>query len=143
MRYLFGLLLAFAQQPAQNQEFVPQDHRPPLFFKEDFKAPPQGIQEMPISQRFIENSNLELKTYGPGKELIQIDHHWDAPKTDPNFVWTGLTPASWALALKREEQLCRLDWPRQDQMAHRTGRFSRAASNIEISQRNLSCWRTR
>ena len=102
MRYLIALLLALAQQPApaQNQEFVPQDHRPPLFFREDFKAPPQGIQEMPISQRFIENPSLELKTYGPGKELIQIDHHWDAPKTDPNFVWTGLTPASWALALK-------------------------------------------
>ena len=50
MRYLLALLLALAQQPVQNQEFVPQDHRPLLFFKEDFKAPPQGIQEMPLSQ---------------------------------------------------------------------------------------------
>jgi hypothetical protein len=40
-----------------------------LFFREDFKAPPQGIQEMPMHQGFIENPNLELKRYGPGKEL--------------------------------------------------------------------------
>jgi hypothetical protein len=64
-----------------------------LFFKEDFKGASLRVsQEMPISQRFIEEFESELKTYGPGKELIQIDHLWDAPKTDPNFVWTGLTP---------------------------------------------------
>ncbi len=105
MKYLLALLItvtAFGQQVEQNTEYVPQDHRPGLFFREDFKAPPEGIQEMPLgdTQRFVENPNLVLKTYGPGKELIQIDHHWDAPKTDPVFIFTGLTPASWALALR-------------------------------------------
>ena len=103
MRYAIALLCVFAVNgfsQQSTQEYVPQDHRPPLFFREDFKAPPEGIQEMPISQRFIASPNLELKTYGPGKELIQIDHHQGEPKDDPNFVWTGLTPASWALLLR-------------------------------------------
>ena len=30
---------------------VPQDHRPGLFYREDFKGPPKGIHEMPVTSR--------------------------------------------------------------------------------------------
>ncbi len=58
---------------------VPQDHRPGLFYREDFKGPPQGIHEMPVTQEFIANSNLQLKLYGPGGIHVQIDHHEGEP----------------------------------------------------------------
>jgi len=79
---------------------VPQDHRPPLFFREDFKAPPKGVQETPVTQAYLQSANLELKLYGPGGLYVQIDHHEGEPKDDPNFLWTGLTPGPWAVAFK-------------------------------------------
>src|SRR5271169_1793630 len=64
---------AFAQQapgPADRTggegKDIPQDHRPGLFYREDFKGPPKGIHEMPVTQAFLANPNLELKLYGPG-----------------------------------------------------------------------------
>jgi hypothetical protein len=82
--------------------FVPQDHRPGLFFKEDFKAPPTGVQETPVTQAYLQNSNLELKLYGPGGIYVQIDHHQGEPKDDPNFLWSGVTPGPWAVAFKEK-----------------------------------------
>lgn len=82
--------------------FVPQDHRPALFFREDFKAPPKGVQETPVTQAYLQSSNLELKLYGPGGIYVQIDHHEGEPKDDPNFLWSGLTPGPWAVAFKEK-----------------------------------------
>jgi hypothetical protein len=87
---------ALAQQPAEPN--VPQDHRPGLFFREDFKGPKAGVHIAPMTQEFIANPDLELKLYGAGK-FLQIDHG-DLPKDDPNFIWTGLTESSWGLALR-------------------------------------------
>jgi len=112
----FGVALAiFAQQPPGSSDrvngqgteppfglFVPQDHRPPLFFREGFKSPPNGIQEVPFTQAFVENANLELKLYGPGGMYVQVDHHIGEPKDDPNFLWTGVTPGPWAVAFKHK-----------------------------------------
>jgi hypothetical protein len=72
--------------------YVPQDHRPGLFFREDFKGPPAGVHIAPLTQEFIANPQLELKLYGAGKQL-QIDNS-PLPKDDPNFVWTGLTESN-------------------------------------------------
>jgi len=93
-------LTAFAQQEKREAAppYVPQDHRPGLFFREDFKGPPAGVHIAPLTQEFITNPQLELKLYGAGKQL-QIDNS-PLPKDDPNFVWTGLTESNWGLALK-------------------------------------------
>jgi hypothetical protein len=82
---------ALAQQAAEPN--VPQDHRPGLFFREDFKGPKAGVHIAPMTQEFVANPDLELKLYGAGK-FLQIDHG-DLPKDDPNFIWTGLTESSW------------------------------------------------
>ena len=135
----FGLAMAaFAQQvpgpsdrigctsgaPAPCGFDVPQDHRPPLFFREDFKGPPKGIHEMPVTQQFVANPNLELKLYGPGGIHVQIDHHEGEPKDDPDFLWSGITPAPWAVALRHKESnfdltgLGRIRWRTQQTGFH-------------------------
>ena len=101
-----------AQQPAsaQNQapRFVPEDHRPPLFFREGWKNPDgtgatcEGCDpkvQMNIIPKLVENPNLELRMYGPGKNEVEVVHH-DSPKDDPSFIWTGMTTGNWAVALR-------------------------------------------
>jgi hypothetical protein len=94
---------AFAQSGPADPNYIPQDHRPPLAFREDFKAPPKGVQEVPVTQNYIANPALELKVYGPGGMHVQVDHHDPEPKDDPNFLWTGITPGPWAVALKDKQ----------------------------------------
>ena len=159
LKYLAAMAFAvsaFSQQPPGNSErqsgegntppfglFVPQDHRPPLFFKEDFKAPPKGVQETPVTQAYLQNSNLELKLYGPGGIYVQIDHHEGEPKDDPNFLWTGITPGPWAVAFKEKNNyvdlsgLGKIRW-----RTEQTG-LSRAPSHPEARRRNMANWRLR
>jgi len=108
----FGIALsAFAQQapgPADRNNAatgldIPQDHLPPLFFREDLKSPPGGVTEVPVTQALIENPKLELKLYGPGGIHVQVVRHVPEPKNDPTFLWTGITPAPWAVAFRHKD----------------------------------------
>ena len=140
----------FAQQTPQNTPpfglYVPQDHRPALFFREDFKAPPKGLQELPITQAYVENPNLELKLYGPGKELVFIDHHAGEPKDDPNFIWTGLTPGPWGLALKDKNNyvdltgLGRIRWRTQQTGFHQVRPILKLANGTWIVGEYAEGW---
>jgi hypothetical protein len=105
---LFCIALgAFAQTkgaPREDAEYMPQDHRPPLFFREDFKpVTPANVNERAINAGDLANANLELKLYGPGKDLVFLERaeNYD---NDPNwsFVWTGMTPGSWAIAFRNK-----------------------------------------
>jgi hypothetical protein len=72
---------AFAQQPQRRPApDTPENHRPPLFFREAWKH--SGTPEHPIAQDSVSNSNLELKLYG------------EAPRPDPNFggIWDNKRP---------------------------------------------------
>ena len=86
------------RQTGPGPFFVPQDNRPPLFFREDFKAPPNSHGRI-FTQAHVENANLEVKKYC-GAQHMQIAHHEDAPKDDPIFLWTGYTPGSWVITLR-------------------------------------------
>jgi hypothetical protein len=140
----------FAQQTPQNTPpfglYVPQDHRPALFFREDFKAPPKGLQELPVTQAYVENPNLELKLYGPGKELVFIDHHAGEPKDDPNFIWTGLTPGPWGLALKDKNNyvdlsgLGRIKWRTQQTGFHQVRPILKLANGTWIVGEYAEGW---
>jgi hypothetical protein len=93
---------AFAQQG--DTEYMPQDHRPPLFFREDFKPLNiPNVNERAINQGDLANPNLELKLYGPGKDLVYIERAENIAN-DPNwsFVWTGMTPGPWVVAFRHK-----------------------------------------
>jgi hypothetical protein len=83
--------LAFAQAPAAPraaaaaEKFVPEDHRPPLAFREDFIDEPN---ETPVTMASIKNKALGFTTWGPGKETVAKSHH-ASPKDESGYIWTG------------------------------------------------------
>src|SRR5437764_5425720 len=66
-----------AQQPNQTKakqaKYVPEDHRPSLFFKEDFKHVPANTPEHPVVQESIATPDIELKLYGQTPQHIAPD----------------------------------------------------------------------
>lgn len=99
LRYAIPLLMALsaAAQP-------PEDHRPPLFFREDWKEIAAAV---PVTPEHLSNPKLQLALYGPGKEGIRKSHH-DTPKDDPYYIWTGACPANCAIALRQKDSFADL-----------------------------------
>ena len=107
------LVSASGQQPAAGKaaarapkEF-PEDHRPPLFFREPWKHPP-GPPEHPMTQASVSNPNLELKLYGdPPKPDPDYGGIWenrrDQPKDDPVHVYTGTCRTGCGLGLRDKD----------------------------------------
>jgi hypothetical protein len=106
--------LVFAQPPAPAGQakqgavrYVPEDHRPPLFFREDWKHVPADTAEHPVVQESLTTPNLELKLYGETKQGIHPDTGiWEiqraSPKDDPTFIYTGPCMTPCALALRHK-----------------------------------------
>lgn len=88
---------AFAQAPAGS---------PPLFFKEEWKAPTDV--EHPVSQESVASANLELKLYGDGVGGMKPDHGiWivkhNPPQIEPAHTWSGMCTASCAFGLRDKD----------------------------------------
>jgi hypothetical protein len=84
----------FAQQSTPP---VPEDHRPPRFFRETWKAP--EIQERKVVQSDVVSPQLLLTLYGPAAIDVRIVKH-ASPTDDPSYIWSGASPQPWALTLK-------------------------------------------
>jgi hypothetical protein len=87
---------AFAQQPGARGgggEQAPQTA--PLFFKETWKRAPGNV---PVTQGFVVNPDLQLTLYGIGKEDFGVTSEGDVP-----HIWTGLCASSCALALSHKD----------------------------------------
>jgi hypothetical protein len=93
MKLLFVFLVALGAA-AQT----PEDNRPPLFFREDWKEIPPVT---PVTAAHMANPKLELALYGPGKDGVRKSHH-DAPKDDPYYIWTGECAGNCALTLRHK-----------------------------------------
>jgi len=76
-----------AQPPpaAAAQRYVPEDHRPPLAFREDFTDQPN---ETPVTMASIRNKALRFTTWGPGKDMVAKSWH-ASPKDESGYIWTG------------------------------------------------------
>ena len=70
-----------------------------LFFREDWT---DGPPSLPLTQRDVANAALEVSLHGPGKGMIKKSYHNLIPN-DPHYIWSGLTPASWAVSLRRKD----------------------------------------
>jgi hypothetical protein len=79
-----SLALAQAAAPAAPR-YVPEDHRPPLAFREDFIDEPN---ETPVTMASIKNKALRFSTWGPGKDMVAKSHH-ASPKDESGYIWTG------------------------------------------------------
>ena len=83
LRFLF--LLPAAMVVLAQSGKVPENGRPPLYFREDFKETPAAT---PITQDHLTSHSLLLALYGPGRDGMKKSHH-DKPADDPYYVWDG------------------------------------------------------
>lgn len=108
-RPLLGALLFGAALFAQAQTAkVPEDHRPALFLRESWKDP--EVQERKVVQADVTSADLELKLYGPATIDVRIVKH-ASPKDDPSYIWSGSSPAAWAVTLRHKTNYVDLSGP--------------------------------
>ena len=91
---------------------MPEDHRPPLFLREDWKAgiPLKDENSVAVTQELVVSPNLTLVLYGPGGKDVQISHH-ESPEDDPTYIWTGLCEGNWVVTLKDKSRYVDLSGP--------------------------------
>ena len=109
--YFVGAIWAQAPVPAAAKQY-PEDHRPPLFFRETWKNPfdTDNAQEPKVRQDHVGSPNLELKLYGPENKDIRIVNHRQ-PSDDPTYIWSGASPVNWALTLRDKNNFVDLSGP--------------------------------
>lgn len=104
-RHTFALIVvctaagAFAQQQGGRgggRGPAPQPP-PPLFFKETWKQAPGNV---PVTQEYVTNPDLQLNLYGTGKEDFGVTSEGNVP-----HIWTGLCATSCALTLAKKDSL--------------------------------------
>jgi hypothetical protein len=87
---------ALAQQPGPRGAGRGQAPQPaPLFFKETWKNLPGNV---PVTQDFVLNPDLQLNLYGAGKEDFGVTSEGNVP-----HIWTGLCASSCALTLTHKD----------------------------------------
>jgi hypothetical protein len=86
---------ASAQQPAARGGRVQAAQPAPLFFKETWK---DFSGNVPLTQAFVVNPDLQLNMYGAGKEDFNVTNEGNVP-----HIWTGLCASSCALALSHKD----------------------------------------
>lgn len=91
---------AAAPAPGAAPRYVPEDHRPGLFLREDFNDEPD---ETPITQASIQGKDIGFTLYGPGKDGVAKSHH-ASPKDDPGYVWLGSCTQPCAFTLHDKTQ---------------------------------------
>ncbi|PWU06714.1 MAG: hypothetical protein C5B51_11690 [Terriglobia bacterium] len=107
MRYvvLIGIACCASGQQRPTPD-PPENHRPPLFFREAWKH--SGTPEHPISQDSVASPNLELKLYGdPPRPDPEFGGIWDnkrpQPLDDPAHTFTGTCRRPCGLTLRDRE----------------------------------------
>ena len=93
MKSIFTLLIATFLSSCL---FAQDNYRPGLFFLEDWKEIPA---EIPLSQKHVNNPDLLVNLYGPGKDSLKKSNH-EKPVDDPYYVWSGLCLENWMVTLK-------------------------------------------
>jgi hypothetical protein len=101
-RQMFTLILlgmatsAFAQEPGpRGGGRGPASQPAPLFFKETWK---DFSGNVPVTQDFVVNPDLQLNLYGAGKEDFGVTNEGNMP-----HIWTGLCASSCALTLSHKD----------------------------------------
>ncbi|MCW5962475.1 MAG: hypothetical protein KIT83_00445 [Bryobacterales bacterium] len=106
--------LAFTGMATGSREAQAQEHRPSLFFREDWAESPAAL---PVTQEHVTHQDLQLELYGPGREGIKKSNH-DQPYDDPFYIWSGEAEGNWAVALRHRGQM--VDLSRQGKIVWRS-----------------------
>lgn len=94
--FLSTLASALAQEPgARGGGRGPAPQPAPLFFKETWKQAPGNV---PMTQEFVVNPDLQVNLYGTGKEDFGVTSEGNVP-----HIWTGLCATSCAVTLSHKD----------------------------------------
>jgi len=109
--------------------------RPGLFFEETWQQVPAG-GEQPISQAHLTNASLELKTYGPKNEELQItgiavgEPGYDA---NPIHTWSGLCGAGCTFAFKHRDSYADLTGAARIMVQSKTSGFHKIHPFVKLA----------
>ena len=104
-KYILALIGLLGIQSAGFSQDA--SYRPGLFFREDWKEIPA---EIPLHQGHVNNPELIVGIYGPGKDSLKKSHH-ATPADDPYYIWSGLCLGNWAVSLRHSELHMNLTGP--------------------------------
>ena len=113
---------------------APEDSRPPLFFREDWK---EIAAVAPVTQEHVANPALLLGLYGPGKDGVRKSHH-DTPKDDPYYIWLGSCPSNCAIAPPQQRRVRGPDRTREGPLADQTDRLPQLAPHAQARERHVA-----
>ena len=141
-RLLLIVALSLAARPLSGQQqapFVPEDHRPPLFFRETWKDP--EIQERKVIQSDLVSPQLLLTVHGPSTVDVRLVKH-TSPNRRSVVHLVGFVAAAVGAHAQGPEQLRRPQWTgRQDPVADETGRVQPPSPGRETGGRPVPRWR--
>src|SRR5439155_13707837 len=84
-----------AAPAAQAAKDYPEDHRPPVAFREDWTDPTPGVpadyKDRDLDSH-LQNKNLQHGRYGLGAKDVIYDRHV-GPRDDPGYIWLGACAA--------------------------------------------------
>jgi len=135
-RPIFALILlcaatgVFAQQPGGRgggRGQAPQP--PPLFFKETWKEAPGNV---PVTQAFVVNPDLQLTLYGTGKEDFGVTSEGNVP-----HIWTGLCATACALTLSRKDSFVDLTGKAKIRWYSKTSGFHEVRPVLKLADGTL------
>ena len=139
MASLIVLGIAFsanAQQPAQQAPAAAQAprpivQRPPLFFREMWAQTPAN-DEHPLTQQSVENSNLELKTYGTTAKELLITGTKVNPQ-NPIHVWNGMCTTNCLLTLRDKTNMVDLTGQAKVRWVTKVSNFHRIQPVVKLA----------
>ena len=127
------LLVLHAAAPA------PEDSRPSLFFREDWK---EIAAATPVTQEHVANPALLLGLYRTRERWCPESHH-DTPKDDPSYIWLASCPSSCALTLRSKDAFVDLTGLAKVRWRTKQTGFRACASRSELRERHLARERLR
>ncbi|HEY4362490.1 MAG TPA: hypothetical protein VGN17_16065 [Bryobacteraceae bacterium] len=128
---------AFAQEPAAGAPGGrggrgggggrgPAPQPPPaLFFKETWKQAPGNV---PVTQEYVTNPDLQLNLYGTGKEDFGVTSEGNTP-----HVWTGLCATACALTLSSKENFVDLTGKAKIRWSTKTSGFHEVRPVLKLA----------
>jgi hypothetical protein len=140
---------AFAQQqPAQQGQGAqkkapkaPAVPRPPLFFREEWKQPPYTGQltdaARRLTQEAVTNPNLELKIYGPCKDVGVEVYGTPNDSIFPMNLWTGMCASPVSVTLRERNNYVDLTGPSRLKWTTRAGNLHAVRPVLKLADGTL------
>jgi len=117
--------------PGSPPEHGPR--RPPLFFREGWKATPGGA-EQPVTAASVANPNLELTLVVPGGQILLVGNPGD--ENNPLHTWSGLCTTPCGLVLRDKRHMADLTGLARIRWTTRTSGYHQIRPLVKLADGN-------